>query len=147
MIEQTLGVSRRRFVGGAVAGLGLGAWPLSKAAAQSLPIRIGEGIALAWAPFFMASAKETWQANGLTPNVVQFASGRLVLDAVIGGNIDIGTAAESPVVFAALNGLPVRVIGVFNVEENMELVARQTIKTAADLAGKKVGYARGTASH
>jgi NitT/TauT family transport system substrate-binding protein len=110
-------------------------------------ITIGEGVALGWGQFFVADHEKTWEKQGLTPKVTTFASGRLVLDALVGGGVVIGTAAETPVVFANLNGLPVRVIGVLNRHEPFDLVAVQDIKTVKDIKGRKIGYSQGTNAH
>jgi NitT/TauT family transport system substrate-binding protein len=124
----------------------------STALAFSAPVRaqeiaIGEGVALGWGQFFVADHEKTWEKQGLTPKVTTFASGRLVLDALVGGGVVIGTAAETPVVFANLNGLPVRVIGVLNRHEPFDLVAVQDIKTVKDIKGRRIGYSQGTNAH
>ncbi|VVE51136.1 sulfonate ABC transporter substrate-binding protein [Pandoraea communis] len=120
------------------------------AAAQA--VTIGEGLSLGWAQFFVADADKLWQKEGLSPNSITFASGRLVLDAVAGDRVLIGTAAETPVVFAALNGVPVRIVATTNngngaPYEPFELVANQSIRTAADIKGKRIGYSQGTNAH
>jgi len=125
-----------------VFGVGLSATP---AGAQE--ITIGEGVALGWGQFFVADHEKTWEKQGLIPKVTTFASGRLVLDALVGGGVVIGTAAETPVVFANLNGLPVRIIGTLNRHEPFDLVAVQDIKTAKDIRGRRIGYSQGTNAH
>jgi ABC-type nitrate/sulfonate/bicarbonate transport system substrate-binding protein len=120
--------------------------------ASAQTVNIGEGLSLGWAQFFIADADKLWQKEGLQPNSITFASGRLVLDAVAGDHVLIGTAAETPVVFAALNGVPVRIIATTNngngaPYEPFELVANQSIKTAADIKGKRIGYSQGTNAH
>ncbi len=108
---------------------------------------IGEGIAAGWGQFFVADQQKLWEKEGLQPKVVTFPSGRLVLDALVGGGVVIGTAAETPVAFATLNGLPVRVIGTLNRHEPFDVVAKTEIKTLKDLKGKKIGYSQGTNAH
>jgi NitT/TauT family transport system substrate-binding protein len=122
-----------------------GALPATPAGAQE--ITIGEGVALGWGQFFVADQDKTWEKQGLIPRVTTFASGRLVLDALVGGGVVIGTAAETPVVFANLNGLPVRIIGTLNRHEPFDLVAIQDIKTAKDIKGRRIGYSQGTNAH
>ncbi|WP_242560279.1 NrtA/SsuA/CpmA family ABC transporter substrate-binding protein [Pandoraea capi] len=121
-------------------------------AAHAQAVAIGEGLSLGWAQFFVADAHKLWQKEGLQPNSVTFASGRLVLDAVVGDRVLIGTAAETPVVFAALNGVPVRIIATTNngsgaPYEPFEIVANASIKTSADIKGKRIGYSQGTNAH
>jgi NitT/TauT family transport system substrate-binding protein len=120
---------------------------VASASSRAQEITIGEGVALGWGQFFVADHEKDWEKQGLTPKVTTFASGRLVLDALVGGGVVIGTAAETPVVFANLNGLPVRVIGVLNRHEPFDLVAVQDIKTVKDIKGRKIGYSQGTNAH
>jgi NitT/TauT family transport system substrate-binding protein len=126
----------------AVAATGLAAAPC-----RAQEITIGEGVALGWGQFFIADQAKTWEKQGLTPKVTTFASGRLVLDALVGGGVLIGTAAETPVVFANLNGLPVRIIGTLNRHEPFDLVAIRDIKTVKDIKGRRIGYSQGTNAH
>ncbi len=120
---------------------------LTTASASAQSITIGEGIALQWAQFYVADHYHTWEEQGLSPTVSTLASGRLVLDALLGGGVVIGTAAETPVVFAALNGLPVRIVATLNRFEPFDLVAINDIKSAEDLKGRKIGVAQGTNAH
>jgi NitT/TauT family transport system substrate-binding protein len=120
--------------------------------ASAQTVNIGEGLSLGWAQFFVADAEHLWTKSGLQVNPITFASGRLVLDAVAGDRVLMGTAAETPIVFAALNGLPVRIIATTNngggaPYEPFEIVANQTIKVAADIKGKRIGYSQGTNAH
>jgi NitT/TauT family transport system substrate-binding protein len=112
------------------------------ASAQS--ITISEGLYLGWAPFYVADARNLWARHGLTVTAVPFTSGRLALDAIVGGRAAFGTVAETPVVFAALNGLPVRIIAHMNTHEVFDLVARTGLKSIADVKGRRVGYLQGT---
>lgn len=114
---------------------------------QAQELIIGEGIAAGWGQFFVADLQKLWEKEGLQPKVVTFPSGRLVLDALVGGGVVIGTAAETPVAFATLNGLPVRVIGTLNRHEPFDVVATTEIKSLKDLKGKKIGYSQGTNAH
>lgn len=140
----------KRLAGGLVAAAALTLSHASIANAQA--VAIGEGLSLGWAQFFVADAHKLWQKEGLQPNSVTFASGRLVLDAVVGDRVLIGTAAETPVVFAALNGVPIRIIATTNngdgsPYEPFEIVANASIRTAADIKGKRIGYSQGTNAH
>jgi NitT/TauT family transport system substrate-binding protein len=120
---------------------------LPTAPSRAQDITIGEGIAIGWGQFFVADQQKTWEKQGLTPKVAIFPSGRLVLDALVGGGVQIGTAAETPVVFATLNNLPVRIIGTLNRHEPFDLVAINDIKTAKDIKGRRIGYSQGTNAH
>lgn len=119
----------------------------SSTSAHAHDITIGEGLAVGWGQFFVADQSKGWEKQGLVPKVTTFPSGRLVLDALVGGGVVIGTAAETPVLFANLNGLPVRVIGTLNRQESFDLVAVKNIKTIKDIKGRKIGYSQGTNAH
>jgi NitT/TauT family transport system substrate-binding protein len=115
--------------------------------ASAQEIAVGEGIALQWGQFYVADRYNTWKEQGLGAKAITFASGRLVLDAVLGGGVLIGTAAETPVVFAALNGLPVRIIATLNRFEPFDLVGIKQITTGKDLKGRRIGITQGTNAH
>ena len=115
--------------------------------ASAQDIAVGEGIALQWGQFYVADHYNTWKEQGLGAKATTFASGRLVLDAVLGGGVLMGTAAETPVVFAALNGLPVRIIATLNRFEPFDLVGIKQITTGKDLKGRKIGVTQGTNAH
>lgn len=117
----------------------------TQASAQSKQeITVSEGLYLGWAPFYVADEKRIWTKYGLEVTAVPFSSGRLALDAIVGGRAAFGTVAETPVVFAALNGLPVRIIGRVNTHEVFDLVAKKTVKSIKDVRGKKIGYLQGS---
>lgn len=118
---------------------------LGSASGQS--ITVAEGIYLGWAPFYVADAKKLWAKEGLDVTPVPFAAGRLALDAIVGGRAAFGTVAETPVIFAALNNIPVRIIAHMNTHEQMYLTAKTEVKSLADLKGRKVGYLQGTNGH
>lgn len=141
---------RRGFPNRALATFALGALLTTPVSAQ--PITVGEGLAVTWAQFFVTDTEKLWEKQGLQPTSIIFPSGRLVLDAVVGGRAHIGTVAGTPVVFAALNGIPVRIIATLHngagaPYEPFKLVASQDIKTAADIKGKRIGYSQGTDGH
>ena len=149
-ITQFSRVLRRRLARGLVAAAAILGALTAPASAQ--PISIGEGLSVGWAQFFVADHDKLWEREGLQATSTIFPSGRLVLDAVVGGRVLIGTAAETPVVFAVLNGLPVRIVATLNngrgqPYEPFKLVASTAIKSAADIKGKRIGYSQGTNAH
>lgn len=119
----------------------------STGTAIAQPVSIGDGLYFGWAPFYVAHEQQLWQKQGLEPTVTQFPSGRQALDAVLAGRVAFAAASETPPIFAALNGQPIRIIAVFNKLASFDVVADKSIKTAADLKGKKIGYANGTNAH
>lgn len=108
-------------------------------------ITIAEGISQGWAAAYVADAKHYWQAEGLSPHVLTFTSGRLAIDSVLAGKALIGTVAETPVVFSAMEHQPLTVLSEIGVNTPQHyVVARSSIHHARDLIGKPVGYLAGT---
>ena len=67
--------------------------------------------------------------------------------ALLAGNADLATAAETPIVFASLEGKRVSIIAtVATANKNLAVVARKDhgISSPADLQGKRVGLTLGT---
>ncbi|MFB5760734.1 ABC transporter substrate-binding protein [Paenibacillus medicaginis] len=98
-----------------------------------------------------------FKAAGLsdTPYKVQysvFQGGNLQLEAMAAGNIDLGSTSEIPPLFAsqAANGGNFKIIASFeSTTLNQELVIPKgsSIKSVADLKGKKVAYVNATTAH
>jgi NitT/TauT family transport system substrate-binding protein len=105
---------------------------------------IAAGIALAWAPVFVADEQGFFQKRGLQQKVIMFPSGRAAQEAIIGGGAAWGTVAETPVVLASINGLPVRIIGTMSTAEIFDIAATKSIGKLEDLKGKRIGFAQGT---
>lgn len=76
-----------------------------------------------------------------------FAAGRLALDALLGGQVDIATAAETPVLYASIKRPDLRIILTIT-ESEFRIVARPEagIKQISDLKGKKVATLLGTSA-
>lgn len=140
-------MTRRALGSMMVSAAALGALGSRTATAAPADIMVGEGISVGWATFYVADQLNTWNDAGLLAKTAMFPSGRHVLDAVAGGQVAIGTCAETPVVFANLNNVSIRIIGILNSYEPFSLVANTGIQKASDIAGKRIGYARGTNGH
>jgi ABC-type nitrate/sulfonate/bicarbonate transport system substrate-binding protein len=73
--------------------------------------------------------------------------GKAALKSVLEGKADLATAAETPLMFAALNGEQFFIVaGIFSTSKNNAIVARRDlgISQPADLKGKRIGYTPGT---
>lgn len=71
------------------------------------------------------------------------------LEAAVGGNVDVGSMADTPPIFAQANGIPVRVIAAKQLPADVSTVELYTavdspINGVADLAGRKVALTVGT---
>ena len=88
------------------------------------------------------------QALGTTIEWRQFESGRDVNTAIASGSIDIGLVGSSPAAAGLAQGLPYDVIALYDVIGDSEALAvRDTIKSFADLKGKKLGAPFGSTTH
>lgn len=97
----------------------------------------------------VALAKGFFRDEGLEVQPELRSYGKAALQAVIDGQADIATAAETPIMFAILNGADIRVLAnIVASNTNNGIVARRDagIVNARDLKGKRIGYAPGTTS-
>jgi len=80
----------------------------------------------------------------------EFNSGVQHIEAINAGALDLGSGSEIPAVFAARTPGRVRVVAVSKGDLNNQAVFAQkdsSIRTIADLKGKRVGYVRATTTH
>lgn len=88
------------------------------------------------------------QALGTTIEWRQFESGRDVNTVIASGSIDIGLVGSSPAAAGLAQGLPYDVIALYDVIGDSEALAvRDSIKSFADLKGKKLGAPFGSTTH
>lgn len=95
----------------------------------------------------VAAARGYFAAEGLDVTIQPHQFGKPALDAVLAGKADLATCAETPLVFAVLKGQQISLLAtIAGSTRNTGVVARREagISTPRDLAGKRVGVARGT---
>lgn len=119
------------------------------ASGPPLPVKFGWQLQADFV-FQAARASGTFQDAGLSPEYLQFPSGREMMAALQSKSIDI--AHLSGIVFnvALAQGLDVKTVFLYQDHARNEgLVARgnSSIQKVADLAGKRVAYTRGSAAH
>jgi NitT/TauT family transport system substrate-binding protein len=88
--------------------------------------------------------KEIAPKCGIKVDEKVFAKGLDVMQAIIAGELDVGTTASEAAISGRAGGAPIYVVAGF-AKGGARLVARPglNIKTVADLKGKKVGVTRG----
>jgi ABC-type nitrate/sulfonate/bicarbonate transport system substrate-binding protein len=111
------------------------------------PLRIGEGTVPDYTHFYVADTLDLWSRDNISAAFTRFPAGRLALDALIAGKVDIATSAETPFMFAAVNGIPVRIIATIITYQPFDLIAGPGIPSLDALKGKKIGYVQGTNAH
>jgi NitT/TauT family transport system substrate-binding protein len=110
-------------------------------------LRIGEGTVPDYTHFYVADALDLWSRDNIAGAFTRFPAGRLALDAMIAGKVDIAASAETPFMFAAVNGIPVRTIATIITYQPFDLIAGPGIPSLDSLRGTKIGYAQGTNAH
>lgn len=97
----------------------------------------------------VAYRKGYFSKRGLDVDVRRFPSGKLALDAVLGGGANFATVAETPVVFAGFADLPAVVLATISYSnDSCKVAARKDLGVAvpSGLKGKKVATAVGTSA-
>jgi NitT/TauT family transport system substrate-binding protein len=97
--------------------------------------------------FFVAHAKNYFAEEGLDVTFRKYPYGKLALDAMISGESDFATSAETPVMFAAMKGAEFLIVAqTMSSVKDTAIVARRKsgIGSPADLKGKKIGFPAGT---
>lgn len=117
-------------------------------AADNKPLRIGhqKGGSLV----LLKSQGTLEKKLGIPVQWIEFPAGPQLLEALNAGSIDIGSVGDSPPVFAQAAGTQLIYVAASkgNPESQGILVpANSTIKTVAELKGKKVAHNRGSSTH
>ncbi|MBI4439695.1 NrtA/SsuA/CpmA family ABC transporter substrate-binding protein [Candidatus Woesearchaeota archaeon] len=92
-------------------------------------------------PTIIADKKGFFAKEGLDIEVKPFTSGKLAFDALLGGSADFATVAETPLVYASLNGQEFYIIATMTYSNsNTKIIVRKDhgILSPQDLKGKKV---------
>lgn len=101
-------------------------------------------------PVWAAQQKGYFAREGVAVQMQPHTSGKSALAAALQGKADLGTVADIPIMFAALDQQPVAVVAtIFKAEKDHGLVARAgaDITGPAGLKGKRVGLTFGTSAH
>jgi NitT/TauT family transport system substrate-binding protein len=94
--------------------------------------------ATAW----VAEERGFFKKHGLATNMVLIQTGTTLIQALVGGDVDIGFTAPPAMVSAAAGGVDLKIIlGQANTM-NFILAAQPEIKKIQDISGKKVGVSR-----
>jgi len=152
-------MSRRsavRTIVGLIAAHALGFSPL--ATAQVATLRVAASSGAEDTPLFVAIDKGFFASHGLDVKADLFANGVEAINALAGGNADIGVFGTYPFLAAVSKGIPLVLIGhnwgdalASNQSEYFSLVASKTSgvkpNDVPSLKGKKVGVAFGSGAH
>ncbi|MFD5769194.1 ABC transporter substrate-binding protein [Streptomyces sp. NPDC127049] len=101
---------------------------------------------LGGAPVHVAQARGLWAGEGIDAAVTSRPTGRDALNAVLGGQAQLGVVGDLPAVTAALGGRELRVVADLSRFSDWRLLTRTDhgITGFAALKGRKVGVPQGT---
>jgi NitT/TauT family transport system substrate-binding protein len=116
----------------------------AQAAVQKLiPLRVAyDGYSMTTAPMNYAVEKGIFRKYGLEVTLAYIDGGTTLSGAVVGGSINIAQNGYAPAAAAAVQGADVVFIGGISNQLPFQLVVKASIKTAADLKGKKIAISR-----
>ena len=109
--------------------------------------KIAEGTQPIAAPVYIADAKGFFKDEGVDVKLISFPTGKLCLDAVIGGNADFATVAETPIMHASFKNQPIKIVATMHrSRQNTICIARKDmgVNSVGDLKGKTIGVPLGT---
>lgn len=95
----------------------------------------------------LAAAQGWFAAEGLALRIIPATHGKLALDLLAQGKVQLAAAAEVPFVVNVMNGQALSIVAsVASATSEMAVIARRdrAISRPADLAGKRIGITRGT---
>ena len=94
---------------------------------------------------FIADEKGYFAQEGLNVEFVNFQTGKLALDSLLGGGTNIATTADIPITLAALSDQEFSVVSTIAWGNDISVVARKDsgIIVPADLKGKRIGTTSG----
>ena len=136
------GVTRRSFT---LAAGGLLLPRLGRAAA--VPVRIGyqKNGALV-----LVRKQDKLKPLGIAAEWVEFNSGPPMLEALAAGAVDFGAVGDTPPIFAQAAGSDLLYVGgqpISGVNEAILVPKDSTIRTVADLRGRKLAFTKGSSAH
>jgi NitT/TauT family transport system substrate-binding protein len=130
-----------------IAGSGSGCKPPDKQDGPREKITFAYTTAPNAALVHIAFAKGYFAEEGLDATPQPHALGKFALEALIEGKADLATVADTPFVFAVMNGKKITTLAVIETSNRDDaIVARQDrgIAKPSDLLGKKIGVTLGT---
>jgi len=113
-----------------------------------VPVRFGVDSFILGAPVHIGVERGIFLKYGIRPVVQPFSFGIDTVDGVLAGRTDVGFALDFPLLIRLQTGQLRVVAAIIEPEPGFhKLAVRRGITGAADLRGKKLGIAQGTAQH
>ncbi len=94
-------------------------------------------ISITLAPLWIAKDTGLFEREGLDAELTYIRGGTTIVQAVIGGNVQIGYAGVPPILSAMARGAPLVVVAVLNNKMDYLIVSRTPVRQPSELNGKK----------
>lgn len=120
---------------------GCGRRPEAAPAGPPAPVVLGLGVEADDGLALLAVREKLFEKANLSAVISNYPSGKVALAALLKGEVEIATAAQTPIVTEGFDRHDLRVLAVVGVSDNiMKIVARKDagIATPADLRGKRM---------
>ncbi len=102
---------------------------------------------LGYGPWWIAKAKDTFGANGVTATVTSFDADDQINTALVSGQIDGANVATHTALRLISSGTPITIVLLLDQSNSADaMIAGPGITSVADLKGKTVAYEEGTTS-
>ena len=113
------------------------------------PLVIAVAVNFIGMPLFVAEQQGFFADEGLQVTFQRRPFGKLALDALLQGEAEVATVAETPIMFASFGKTPFSIIANYMTSGEHSLVARtdRGIRQVTDLRGRRVGVSVGTSAH
>ncbi len=128
----------------ALGGLVAGPWSMA-AQAQDL-VRVAVGVDPVYTPWWIAQEKGFFKKYNITPEITQFSGGPTLADATMAGEMDIGSSGTATWMPRIVRGGMVILATMATSRDAYRMAARTSIKSLAELKGKKVGSVAGSST-
>jgi sulfonate transport system substrate-binding protein len=94
--------------------------------------------------------EDAFKPLGIEVRWIDFQFGPPLLEAINAGSVDFGFVGDSPPIFAQAGGARIRYVAAVKSDGNTQAIIvpqDSTIKTLADLKGKRVAFGKGSSAH
>lgn len=119
-----------------------------EAEAQDRTLSVGSTPNLGVTPL-VALHQGFFQKNGLKVEYKKLQTGKITMDALISGDIDVGTIVDANIGFLNFSANPIKVIAAIATKRDDAIYfnKHKGIIKGSDLIGKRIGYVPATTSH
>lgn len=130
-------------------GAALGVWHARRPPPEVGTLVLAYSGSLVDAPILVADAQGRFRAEGLTVQLKPFKAGKLSLEALLRGEADLATVAETPVVMQSFKRQDFVLLTSLVHFTTMQILVRKAVpaRTLAELRGLRIGLMLGASPH